>query len=497
MLIENDESRTKHLLHLLVSQLSEFVVVVADVEGKFLSWHPGVLQQLGYNASEFIGMPVNMLFPEPDRSRGDPERELQMAAATGKASDTRWLVTKYGQPLMVEGVTLGLRNEAGNLAGFGKVIRDVTEQRATEERLKALTRALEQSTVFICQLDRTITHWTTGCERLYGWTAAEAVGQSSQALLRTRFPQPAELIEEQLLRSGFWQGELGQIKRDGTYVYVSAYWVLLSDDSGKPWTVICTHSDITSRLEVQGQLEVANAQLERMTLELERSNQELEEFAHIASHDLSAPITSTRWLVDLLSAKYGKNVSEDGQKILKQIATGLQRMSELVDAVLQHAQVGTSAIGSMEGSDANAALSAAIEDLWKDIETSGAKISFEQLPAVKMTQQALRQLFQNLLSNAIKYRKPDIPPEVTVSARRGEQDWTISVADNGTGIEPEWLERIFQPMQRRHGPEIAGSGIGLATCRKIVTRAGGRIWAESEVGKGSTFHFTVPAAGEA
>jgi signal transduction histidine kinase len=147
----------------------------------------------------------------------------------------------------------------------------------------------------------------------------------------------------------------------------------------------------------------------------------------------------------------------------------------------------------MEGSDANAALSAAIEDLWKDVQTSGAKISFEPLPPVRMTQQALRQLFQNLLSNAIKYRKPDVPPEVTVSARRSEQDWTISVADNGSGIEPEWLERIFQPMQRRHGPEIAGSGIGLATCRKIVTRAGGRIWAESEVGKGSTFLFTVPA----
>lgn len=493
MLIESSEGKAGQLLELLVSQLHEFVVVVADVNGRFMSWHPGVLVEFGYQADEFIGMPVAMLFPEPDRSNGDPERELETAVANGKASDTRWLITKNGRHVLVEGVSLGLRDSSGAFVGFGKVMRDVTERRATEERLKTLTSALEQSTVFIRQLDGTITHWTKGCERLYGWTANEAVGVKSWELLHSSFPQPIELIQEQLLKSGFWQGELGQTRRDDRYVCVSADWVLLLDASGEPSAVICTHTDITFRLQVQGELEIANTQLERMTLELERSNTELEEFARIASHDLSAPITSTRWLVDLLSAKHGKNLNEDGQKILRQIATGLQRMSELIDAVLQHARVGTTAIGSAEGSDASAALAAAVEDLQKDIETSGAKIASGALPAVRITSQALTQLFQNLLSNAIKYRKPDTPPQVTVKAERGDKhDWKFSVSDNGIGIEPEWLDRIFQPMQRRHGPEIAGSGIGLATCRKIVTRAGGKIWAESTVDEGSTFYFTVP-----
>jgi PAS domain S-box-containing protein len=494
MLMETSEAQRGHLLALLVSQLREFVIVVADVNGRFTSWHPGVQHEFGYQADEFIGMPVAMLFPEPDRSAGDPQRELDTAVAAGKASDTRWLVTKQGRRVLVEGVTLALRNDAGEFVGFGKVLRDVTERRATEERLKALTHALEQSTVFIRKLDGTITHWTKGCERLYGWAASETVGMKSWDLLETSFPQPIELIQEQLIAGGLWQGELGQTRRDGSYVCVSADWVLLSDVTGEPSEVICTHTDITSRLEVQGELEIANSQLERMTLELERSNRELEEFARIASHDLSAPITSTRWLVDLMAAKHGNNLSQDGQKILNQIGTGLQRMSELVDAVLQHAQVGTTAIGSAEGSDASAALAAAVEDLRKDIETSGANISSGQLPAVRMTSQALAQLFQNLLSNAIKYRKPDTTPEISVTAEYNENDWQFTVSDNGIGIEPEWLERIFQPMQRRHGPEIAGSGIGLATCRKIVTRAGGKIWAESEVGEGSHFHFTIPAA---
>jgi PAS domain S-box-containing protein len=496
MAIESFQANRRELLDLLVSQLAEFVIVVADVDGTFVSWHPGVLQHFGYEADEFIGEHARILYPEPDRSAGDAERELEAAAAHGKASDTRWLATKQGRRVLVEGVSLGLRDQLGNLAGFGKVMRDVTERRATEERLKALTSALAQSTVFIRKLDGTITHWTKGCERLYGWSAIEAVGTTSWTLLRTSFPQPVEQIEQQLLRTGVWQGELGQTKRDGSYVYVSADWVLLSDLTGQPSAVICTHTDITSRLHVQGELEVANAQLERMRLELERSNRELEEFARIASHDLSAPITSTRWLVDLLSAKHGKSLPEDGRKILTQISTGLQRMSELVDAVLQHAKVGTSPIGSEEGSDAGAALEAAIEDLRRDIETSNAQISYGPLPVVRMSMQALTQLFQNLLSNAIKYRKPNTPPKVQVGAERSGSEWVISVRDNGIGIEPEWLERIFLPMQRRHGPEIAGSGIGLATCRKIVSRAGGRIWAESEMGTGSTIYFTVAAQSE-
>jgi PAS domain S-box-containing protein len=492
MLIETSEAQRQHLLDLLVSELREFVVVVADIDGRFTSWHPGVRLEFGYDAEEFVGMHVAKLFPEPDRSNGDPQRELETAVALGKASDTRWLVTKEGERKLVEGVTLSLRDENGALVGFGKVIRDVTQRRATEQRLKTLTSALEQSNVFVRRLDGVITHWTKGCERLYGWTAAEAVGAKSWELLHTSFPQPIELIEEQLHSGGFWQGELGQLRRDGSYVCVSADWVLLSDTAGEPNSIICTHTDITSRLQVQGELEIANAQLERMTLELERSNRELEEFARIASHDLSAPITSTRWLVDLLAAKHGKNLNDDGKKILNQMATGLQRMSELVDAVLQHAQVGTSAIGSAEGSDANTALASALEDLSKDIETSGAVISSDPLPAVRITPQALTQLFQNLLSNAMKYRKPDLAPQVHVGAERSDGNWKFSVSDNGMGIEPEWLDRIFQAMQRRHGPEIAGSGIGLATCRKIVTRAGGKIWAESKAGEGSTFYFTLP-----
>jgi light-regulated signal transduction histidine kinase (bacteriophytochrome) len=243
---------------------------------------------------------------------------------------------------------------------------------------------------------------------------------------------------------------------------------------------------------MQEELEAVNDRLKRMAVELERSNEELEEFARIASHDLSAPITSTRWLVDLLSTRHAEKLDPSGRDCLKQVSQGLERMAGLVEAVLAHAQLGKSAIGSSVTTQAQTALEIALDNLRKDIESSDAVIRHDPLPELLIEQQALSQLFQNLLLNAIKYRRPDARPVIEISVVREGSMWLIGVRDNGIGIQPEWFERIFQPMQRLHGADIAGSGIGLATCKKIVTRAGGRIWVESQVGSGSSFFFTLP-----
>ncbi len=484
------------LFSLLISQLNEFVIVLLDRNGNFTSWNPGVESQLGYSREEFIGRNTEILLPPPEQLAGAAQRELSEAAENGRASDTRWLVRRGGQRMLAEGVTIALRDSTGELRGFGKVIQDVTERKNAEDDLRVLARALEESPVLIRSWEGVIEHWTTGCERLYGWTAQEAVGQLSDTLLRTTYPASLEQIHDQLLSTGMWQGELQQFRRDGSPVYVAAQWVVLSDQSDEPMSIISTHTDITPRLEMQRELEEVNERLKNMAYELERSNEELEEFARIASHDLSAPITSTRWLVDLLATRHSQNLSREGQKCLKQVSQGLERMADLVEAVLAHARVGKTAIGAIASTGASEALAMAIANLQRDIQTTGATITYDPLPEVLIQAQPLAQLFQNLLSNAIKYRRPDVPPAIKVSASREGVLWLISVQDNGIGIEPEWYQRIFQPLQRRHGMDVAGSGIGLATCKKIVTRAGGRIWVESEVGVGSTFYFTLPGSAD-
>ncbi len=490
MPVESASTR-KELFDLLVSELNEFVVVLVDVGGRFSSWHPGVRQLFGYTPDEFLGQNIELLLPAAERLARSGHHELDQAAAKGRTSDTRWLETKNGRRILVEGVTITLRNPDGSLAGYGKILHDVTERKTAEDSLSALAGALDQSIVLVKKWDGVIEHWTAGCETLFGWTAHEAVGRVAHELLHTTFPGTLEQIQNQLLTTGTWSGELEHVRKDGTQVAVSTHCVLMMlGTSDGPASIIETHTDITSRLQVQRELELANRRLRSMALELERSNQELEEFARIASHDLSAPITSTRWLVDLLISRHSEGLDESGRKYLHQVSQGLMRMGDLIDAVLAHAQVGKSAIGS-GAAISQTAMTIAIDNLRRHIELSGAAIQIDSLPDVRMNPQALAQLFQNLISNAIKYRKPDVPPAIRISAKRDGDEWLFSVSDNGMGIEPEWHERIFHPLQRRHGMEIAGSGIGLATCKKIVTRAGGRIWVESEPGNGATFFFTI------
>jgi PAS domain S-box-containing protein len=486
--LTNDER-----LRILISELDEFVVVLCNTSGDFTSWHPGVLAQFGYTAGEFIGQNLELLFPAEVRNSGGVEREIATAAEKGRASDTCWLVKKSGERMMVDGVTIALREPAGELVGFGKVLLDITPLTTALESGRALAEALKQSNVLIRRWSGAIQHWTAGCERLYGWTAHEAGGKIADALLETVFPIPYAEIERQLLESGMWQGELQQVRKDRAPVFVSAQWVLVPKSEESDPLIIATHTDITVRLQMQRDLESANERLKRMTYELERSNEELEEFAHIASHDLRAPLTTARWLTDLLTLRNGSELNDDGRACVTRISASLERMSSLVDAILAHAQVGQSAIGSLEETDTGAALANAIENLHGDIVASHAAIQHGKLPPLAMQPQALTQLFQNLLANAIKYRRLDVPLAIKVSARSENANCVVAVEDNGIGIEREWTERIFLPLQRRSELGTAGSGLGLATCKKIVTRAGGRIWVESKLGLGSTFYFSVPS----
>jgi PAS domain S-box-containing protein len=488
---QQQHSGIGELLSILVSSLRQFVIVLADTRGIFISWNPGVEVYFGYTAEEFIGQSYELLLPAGEKAAGVASRELATAAQNGRASDTRWLAKKNGDLILVEGVTLALRDDHGQLVGFGKVLRDVTTHRKREDTLDALARALDHSNVVVRKFDGAIEHWTKGCERLFGWSAQEAVGRCAHDLLHTVFPIPIEKIQKTLVAERTWTGELKMKRKDGMPVFVSSTWALLSDE-GEQTAIIETHTDITARLQAQNNLEAANARLRNMARELERSNEELEEFARIASHDLSAPITSTRWLVDALRMRCSDRLGTDGTELVEQISQNLQRMGDLVEAVLKHARVGTSAIATNEPVNAEEALNVAMDNLRRDVELTGAQITHAPLPRLYIDFQALTQLFQNLLSNTMKYRRPEVPLAVRITATWEDPVWLIGVHDNGMGIEPDWFERVFQPFQRRHGRNIAGSGIGLATCKKIVTRAGGDIWVESALGSGSTFYFTLP-----
>ncbi|MFI5296318.1 MAG: ATP-binding protein [Thermodesulfovibrionales bacterium] len=223
---------------------------------------------------------------------------------------------------------------------------------------------------------------------------------------------------------------------------------------------------------------------------LERSNKELEQYAYVASHDLQAPLRRITSFIQLLEERYKGSFDQEAAKYLHHVVDGAKKMQTLINDLLAYSRLGTMGKPFLQ-TDCNKVLDRVLADLDKPIKSCGAVVTYDALPTVTTDELQLGQVFQNLIGNAVKFCRYT-QPRIHVSAKRGDDGWLFSVSDNGIGIEKEFFDRIFVMFQRLHTQaEYPGTGIGLAVCKKIVERHGGRIWAESEVGKGSTFYFTI------
>ncbi len=238
----------------------------------------------------------------------------------------------------------------------------------------------------------------------------------------------------------------------------------------------------------------AEEALATQAAELARSNAELEQFAYVASHDLQEPLRMVASYTELLADSYRGKLGADADEFIGFAVDGARRMRALINALLTYSRVGTRA-KDFKPTDCNIVLDTTLTQLQMAIEESGALVTHERLPTLMADEAQLGQLFQNLISNAIKFRS-EAAPRVHVSAELKGHEWVFAVRDNGIGIDPQYLDRIFVIFQRLHGrQEYPGTGIGLALCKKIVERHGGRIWVESQSGIGSNFYFTIPVRG--
>ena len=235
----------------------------------------------------------------------------------------------------------------------------------------------------------------------------------------------------------------------------------------------------------------AENEMKSYAAELERSNADLEQFAYIASHDLREPLRSMDGFLRLLARKYKGRLDEKADRFIEFSLAGAERMQKIIDDLLEFSRVSTKS-RSFEPTDSGAALNQALETLSAAVSEASASVSRDQMPVVTADPVQLAQVFQNLVANAIKFRSAERRPVVRVSAEEREDEWFFSVEDNGIGMDPVYRDKIFEMFQRLHGPEYPGTGIGLAVCKKIVERHGGRIWVESVPGVGSTFYFTIP-----
>ncbi|HKA32818.1 MAG TPA: ATP-binding protein [Candidatus Binatia bacterium] len=239
-------------------------------------------------------------------------------------------------------------------------------------------------------------------------------------------------------------------------------------------------------------LERANTRLQRQAVELERSNAELEQFAYVSSHDLQEPLRMVASYTQLLARRYKGKLDSDADDFIDYAVSGVKRMQALINALLSYSRVGTQG-KAFEPIDCQKILDGTLIALKQAIEESGAEVQCSALPTVMGDPVQLGQLFQNLIGNAIKFRNHQTPI-VRIAAERKDKEWLFRIADNGIGFDPQYSDRVFVMFQRLHGKEdYAGTGIGLALCKKIVERHGGRIWVESKQGEGTSFYFTLPA----
>jgi PAS domain S-box-containing protein len=338
--------------------------------------------------------------------------------------------------------------------------------------------------------DGLITGWNAQAETTFGWSRSEAIGKTlSQMIIPHRYREAHKQGLRRFLATGAGpvmnkRIEIVGLRRDGTEFPIEL--AIGAIRWGEKHLFSAFVRDVTEQKRAQ-------QELARKVEELARSNAELEQFAYVASHDLQEPLRMVASYTQLLARRYKGKLDSNADEFIGFAVDGAVRMQLLVQDLLSYSRVTTKG-QSFQLIDAKAACENALENLRTSIKDSNAIVNVGPLPPVLADARQFMQLFQNLIGNAVKYCD-ERTPEIHVAAKPDGDQWLFSVQDNGIGIAPQYSERIFQMFQRLHTTKkYSGTGIGLAICRKIVERHGGKIWVEAQPGKGSTFVFTIPRA---
>ena len=479
------DPRTRERIAEAIVRDSSDPIISVTLDGTISSWNEAAEALYGFTADEAIGRSIRMIVPE------EGVAELESVLRDGRRGRaTRHFETvrldRAGRKIAVSKSVSPIRDGRGEVVGLSLIALDVTETRQREDRLRL---AVERSPSAIVMVDPGggILLVNTETERLFGYSRSELLGKSVDMLVPQRFRAQhsghrAAFMARPEARAMGAGRELYGLRKDGSEFPVEIGLNPILTESGT--LVLSAIVDITERKRTQEALALR-------TKELARSNAELEQFAYVASHDLQEPLRTVASYTRLLADQYAGRLDDEGKSYVQYAREGAIRMQSLIDALLAFSRIGTRG-REPTAVDSGEALRLALENLRASIDESGARIVMADLPTISADPTQMTELFQNLVGNAIKFRGPK-PPKITIAARRRGAEWIFSVADNGIGIDSQYFDRIFQVFQRLHGKEeYPGTGIGLAICKRIVERLGGRIWVESTPGGGAIFSFTVP-----
>src|SRR6202049_4777609 len=467
-------------------------MVVVNQGGEIVLLNLQAEKQFGYSRDELVGQKVKNIIPEgfAERLIADDLRSVEDALAQQIGTGIELIARrKDGSHFPIEIMLSPLESSEGILVTAA--IRDISERKETEAKYRGLLEAAPDAMVVVNQGGE-IVLLNLQAEKQFGYRRDELVGQKVKNIIPEGFAErliaddlrSAEDALAQQIGTGI---ELTGRRKDGSEFPIE---IMLSPlESADGILVTAAIRDISVRKS-------SEERLVKTVGELKRSNDELQQFAYVASHDLQEPLRMVASYTQLLAQRYKGRLDSDADEFIGFAVDGCNRMQGLIQDLLVYSRAGTSGKSFREISS-EGALNEGLTNLRITIEQSGAVVSHDPLPAIRTDETQLTQVFQNLVGNAIKYRSAEVP-RVHVSATKNENsEWIFSVRDNGLGIDPQYFERIFILFQRLHPQnEFEGTGIGLAVSKKVVERLGGRIWVESQPGKGSTFYFSLPERGD-
>ena len=469
-------------------------MVVVNTDGEIVLLNLQAEKQFGYRRDELLGQKVTNIIPVgfAERLIADGTRSAAEALAQHIGAGIELIaLRKDGSEFPIELMLSPLESDEGTLVTAA--IRNISLRKAADEHLAAMEaryRGLLEAApdaMVVVNTDGEIVLLNVQAEKQFGYRRDELLGQKITNIIPEGFAE--RLIADRLRTS---QNALAQqvgagidltgLRKDGSEFPIE---LMLSPlESAEGVLITAAIRDITKRKKTESML-LKNVE------ELNRSNEELAQFAYIASHDLQEPLRMVASYTQLLSRRYKGKLDSDADEFIAFAVDGASRMQLLIQDLLAYSRIGTKGRDLLATASVGA-LQQALKNLRGALEESGALVTYDALPMVMADEVQLVQLFQNLVGNAIKYHGSRVPKVHISAARSGNKKWLYSVQDNGLGIDPRYFKKIFGMFQRLHKrEEFAGTGIGLAICKKIVERHGGRISVESQPGRGSTFRFVL------
>ncbi len=510
---------------MVVEAIEDYAIFMLDTEGHVVSWNRGAEHLKGYSAKEIVGRHLSRFYLPEDVTAGRPERMLNTARETGRAEEEGWRLRQDGSRFFANATITAIRGENGELRGFAKVTRDVSERHRLSQmhvhfralfdslpglflvmtpdfKIVAVSNAYLQATMtrrddligrglFDVFPDNPDLPGATGVTNLRA--SLQRVLKSSQtdtmAIQRYDIQRPDGVFEER-----YWSPMNSPLLGADERIEYLIHRVEDVTDFIKQRGVESNgQGGVHARLErMESEIFRSSQQVQMANLQLRAANSELEAFSYSVSHDLRAPLRHIDGFADLLGKYAGSALDDKGRRYLKTISDSATRMGALIDDLLVFSRIGRAEMRCHKV-DLNALADEVIHEL--RVETNGRNVDWRRqgLPVVEGDSALLRQVLVNLFSNAVKYTRPRDPAIIEIGLVPSAIENTIYVRDNGVGFEMTYVTKLFGVFQRLHrNDEFEGTGIGLANVHRIISRHGGRTWAEGILGEGATFYFSLP-----